>query len=216
MNFVSGTRYSALLLATTLLLACIQTQQTSRYVWTPPTDMNQTHDEFLSYMIEEGSAWIHSQRDGLRATAVALDNDHFERFAPFFEPGTLTSVRYRLVDRIENPGFYDDLAEQGIDAPLDFSQMVGITFDNTIAISRKKLRRKYLTRLLFHECVHIAQYRHLGVEAFISRYVNGWAHNGYNYFLIPLERQAYELERRFVQGEEFSVEDAVTAFADQR
>ena len=198
-----------------VLLACVQTNRSAGYGWTPPPDMTQPLDEFLAYLITEGSAWIQTQRDVLRPGAAELGDGHSERFGPYFRPDTLKSVRYRLVDKIENPGFYRDLAERGIEIPLDFSRMVGITFDDTISISKRKLRRKYLTRLLFHECVHVAQYRRLGVEAFIDRYVHGWADKGFNYFTIPLERQAYELERRFAQGELFSVEDAVADFVDQ-
>jgi hypothetical protein len=51
-------------------------------------------------------------------------------------------------------------------------------------------------RLLFHELVHAVQYRHLGLEGFAERYVNGFLPGG-SYAGIPLEKQAYELEARF-------------------
>jgi hypothetical protein len=41
----------------------------------------------------------------------------------------------------------------------------------------------------------------LGVPAFAGRYVEGWAQSGFDYFAIPLERQAYELQNRFERGE---------------
>lgn len=176
--------------------------------------MDQTLDEFLAYLITEGSAWIGRQRERLRPTASNLQDEQIEHLSAHFRPETLGTVRYQLIDHIENPAFYEELIRNGIDIPLDFSQMVGITFYDTISISRKKLRRQYLIRLLFHECVHVAQYRHLGVAAFISRYVQGWADHGFNYFTIPLERQAYELERRYAQGEIFSVEEEVAEFID--
>lgn len=172
-------------------------------------------NDFLSYLMTEGSSWILSRREILRPSSVTLSDEYRDRYAPYFRPETLDRVRYQFVDKIENPGFYDELSERGIDIPLDFSRMDGITFVDTISVSRRNMRELDLTRLLFHESVHVAQYDHLGMERFISQYVHGWANNGFNYFAIPLEMQAYELERRFAWGEIFSVEDVVAERFDQ-
>jgi len=170
---------------------------------------------FLAYLVTEGSSWILSQREILRPTSTTLSVDYRDRYVAYFRPKTLDAVRHQLVDIIENPGFYDELSERGLDIPLDFSRMDGIAFVDTISISRQNLRELDLTRLLFHECVHVAQYRYLGVAEFVSQYVDGWANGGFNYFAIPLEIQAYELEQRFSRGEIFSVEDAVAESFDQ-
>lgn len=168
-------------------------------------------DTFLSYLITEGSSWIRSQRETLRPTAAALPDHNREQYGLYFRPETLDKARYQLVDRIGNPGFYSELTRQGMDIPLDFSKMDGITFVDTISVVRYKLYRLDLARLLFHECVHVAQYDYLGAETFVSQYVHGWAENGFDYFAIPLEKQAYELEQRFAQGEIFSVEETIAA-----
>ena len=65
--------------------------------------------------------------------------------------------------------------------------------------------------LIFHECVHVAQYQILGVGEFIRRYVEGWAANGYEYASIPLEVDAYALQGRFETSPNapFSVESDV-------
>jgi len=167
-------------------------------------------DEFIAYLIAEGSSWILSQRDTLRPTSAKLPDDLRDQYSAYFQPETLDTIRYRLVDEIENPGFYDDLSERGVEIPLDFTKMDGIAFVDTIAIAKHNHHEFDWARLLFHESVHVAQYRHLGVAEFMSQYVRGWADNGFDYFSIPLERHAYELDRRFSQGEVFSVEQTIS------
>ncbi len=41
--------------------------------------------------------------------------------------------------------------------PLDFSQMTGITFNDTVVLSDAYFEETDLVLLLFHECVHLAQ-----------------------------------------------------------
>ena len=50
--------------------------------------------------------------------------------------------------------------------------------------------------LLFHELVHVEQYRQLGMVRFAELYVRGFLTGG-SYEAIPLEVNAYTLERRF-------------------
>ena len=204
-----------LLLASILLVACVAEPYRTGEVgpWIPPDDMNP--DEFIAYLIAEGSSWVLSQRETLHPTSDKLSDELKDQYSAYFQPETLDTIRYRLVDRIENPGFYDDLSERGVEIPLDFTRMDGIAFVDTIAIAKRDHHELDWTRLLFHESVHVAQYKHLGVAEFMSRYVRGWANNGFDYFAIPLERQAYELDRRFSQGEVFSVEQAVSATFSQ-
>lgn len=204
-----------LILATVLLASCVPGPYRTGEItpWAPPDDMNQ--DEFLAYLVAEGSSWVLSQRDAFRPASVQLSDDERAQYSAYFAAETLAAVQYAVVDRIENPGFYDDLAARGVEIPLDFTEMQGIAFVDTVAISRRGLREQDRARLLFHECVHVAQYRHLGVAEFMSQYVLGWANNGFDYFAIPLERQAYELDRRFSQGEVFSAEQIIAETLDQ-
>lgn len=202
-----------LLITLILLLSCVGTSQHADVPrrWVPPDDVQMNVDAFLTLLIGEGTSWIRSQREMLRPTAAPLPEPLREGFAPYFRPETIDHVRYQMVDSIKNPDFYEKLAQLGFAVPLDFSQMDGITFIDTISVSRRNLERLDLARLLFHECIHVAQYKHLGPEEFASQYVRGWAENGFDYFAIPLERQAYALELRFTNGEVFSVEQIVTA-----
>ncbi|MGE0556506.1 MAG: hypothetical protein AB7R55_24030 [Gemmatimonadales bacterium] len=59
--------------------------------------------------------------------------------------------------------------------------------------------------LLFHELVHVAQFRALGTDGFAREYLRGWLAGGRRYERIPLEIEAYTLARRFAAGERFAV-----------
>jgi len=83
--------------------------------------------------------------------------------------------------------------------------MAGITFQDVV------VHVEPLTAaLLFHELVHAVQYKHPGVEGFAERYVRGFLTGG-SYEKIPLEKQAYSLEDKFVRSPSivFSVDDDV-------
>ncbi len=167
--------------------------------------------ELLDVLIEKGAEWVTTQRDAHRPEAFPLPLPESGLIAPFFRDATLERVRFRHVPEIENPSFYGFLEGLEGEIPIDFSRMSGITFVDTILLSDAYFKEADLMSLLFHECVHAAQYDYLGAEAFIRQYVQGWASNGFDYFSIPLERDAYELERqfRFQPHRAFSVEDAV-------
>ncbi len=101
------------------------------------------------------------------------------------------------VPLIQNPWFYDDLRKNDIPIPLDFTQMSGITFDDTIVISSTQSVGALWPLLLFHELVHVVQFSILGVDEFVVRYVKGWADHGLKYETIPMEEDARALEQRF-------------------
>jgi hypothetical protein len=67
---------------------------------------------------------------------------------------------------------------------------------------------------LFHEVVHVEQYRQLGISRFSELYVRGFL-NGGSYDAIPLEVSAYTLGGRFECDSRrvFSVEDEVRRWA---
>jgi hypothetical protein len=54
---------------------------------------------------------------------------------------------------------------------------------------------------------HVVQYRVLGgLGPFMHEYVWGMARNGFDYFKIPLEEQAFAITARAATGEKFLVE----------
>jgi hypothetical protein len=82
--------------------------------------------------------------------------------------------------------------------------MAGITFIDTVVLSESRRPPDSGTpSLLLHEMAHVVQYRLSGFERFMRDYVWGLADNAFNYFLIPLERQAYAIESRAKTGERF-------------
>ena len=170
-------------------------------------------DEALAYLMENGLAWAREQRERHRPEAMALEPQERAVFEPFFEAELLDEVRFKSVPKVENPGFYSVLAAMGQPLPMDFTATHGITFGDTVLLSERYLRSgEARLSLLFHEMVHVVQYRLLGMEGFLRAYVTGWAENGFEYRAIPLERQAYDLQHRFEDNAAaaFSVRDEVT------
>lgn len=51
--------------------------------------------------------------------------------------------------------------------------------------------------MLFHELVHVAQYKILGVTRFCMSYTEQWVTERGNPFSMPLERDAYALQNRY-------------------
>jgi hypothetical protein len=107
--------------------------------------------------------------------------------------------------RVENPPFYPMLVGMGfLDLP-DFSQMAAVTFCDTV-ISHVP----FTDGLLFHELVHVEQYRQLGIPRFSELYVQGFLSGG-AYDGIPLEVNGYALGRQFEENprQRLSVADEV-------
>ena len=83
--------------------------------------------------------------------------------------------------------------------------MAAITFFDTVVS-----HETFTDALLFHELVHVEQYRQLGVPKFADLYLRGFVNRG-GYFEIPLEQQAYMLGRQYEEkpARNFSVADEV-------
>ena len=158
-------------------------------------------EDILAFLLVQTPRWIQEQRSAHRPDAADL--------APFFQPGTLDRVRLKRVPAIQDPAFFSELEF----APLDFKQMAGITYDDTVLISEAHSSWPPSPSLAFHELVHVVQYGVLGVEKFATEYVMGWAQNGMDYFKIPLEVQAYDLQGQFDGGvlPEGPIEPAIAA-----
>jgi hypothetical protein len=83
--------------------------------------------------------------------------------------------------------------------------MAAITFSDVVVS-----HESFSGGLLFHELVHVEQYRQLGISRFAGLYVSGFLSGG-SYEAIPLEINAYTLEGRFEgsRGRKFAVADEV-------
>jgi hypothetical protein len=160
-------------------------------------------EEFIRVAANAVAAYISDQRTRFQSKATPILPDDSAALQPFFPANLLNKVKL-VQGQAPEPPFYPQLRALGWPNAPAFSELAGITFVDVVVHSEP------LTRpLLFHELVHVVQYRELGVAGFAELYVRGFL-NGGSYEEIPLEKQAYELEGRFTQnGEVFSVEEDV-------
>jgi len=122
-----------------------------------------------------------------------------------FFPGPILEGARTVRAVMPDPMFYPLVRIFGISGLLEMSSIGAITLIDVIAYPEELDRSK-----LFHELVHVVQYRVLGLRRFAELYVKGFLNVG-GYEAIPLERQAYELEERFSRNPKdlFSVEEDV-------
>jgi len=179
--------------------------------------MNDSLTQLIDFLIQGGRQWIRTSQAKHRPDGRALTEDEVQAVGAFFPAPLLAHARVAEVPIIENPPFYADLQRLGMQIPLDFTIMAGITFENTIVVSTQMKHGTPWIGLLFHELVHVVQYSILGIDEFINRYVMGWAANGQRYENIPLERNAYSLDARFSSAPSipFDVRGEVAAFLQQ-
>src|ERR1035437_2346970 len=156
------------------------------------------------------AGYISAQRRRAEPDALYLGSTQRSSLQGFFRQDVLHTTRLLVLDgtRIENPPFYSLLRQMGFTSLPDFSQMAAITFDD-IVVSHELVT----TGLLFHELVHVEQYRQLGIRRFADLYVRGFFTGG-GYDGIPLEVNAYQLGERFERSPQmpFSVELDVSAW----
>jgi hypothetical protein len=153
--------------------------------------------------------YITAQRERFYPQAAPLTESHNAAMTGFFLPQTLDAARVLVLHglRVENPPFYPLLAGMGFSNLPDLSQMAAITFCDVVVS-----HAPFTEGLLFHELVHVEQYRQLGIPRFSELYVRGFLASG-GYDGIPLEVSAYALGRRFEgnRWKRFSVADEVAS-----
>jgi uncharacterized protein DUF4157 len=181
-----------------------------------------TDDELRQAFLERGPAWIRAQASAHGARAAAVPPEVAAGFRPFF--GADVDRARVVAAEMSNPPFYAELRARGVDARdlLSFADgMAAITFDTTIVVAPQATEAApaKFTELIFHELVHVVQYRLLGVDRFAQLYVDGWMagraryrdNPAQRYMNILLEHMAFQLQGRYAAAptEAFSVEDAV-------
>jgi hypothetical protein len=154
------------------------------------------------------SQYIASQREVYLPEAFPLTEEQRQAVQGFFLPEIIDGARLVVLQnaRVQNPNFYPQLLQLGFRNLPDFRLMAAITFGNVVVS-----HQPFTEGLLFHEFVHVEQYRQLGIPQFSNLYVRGFLTGG-GYEGIPLERNAYALGARFeaYPRERFSVSDDVT------
>jgi len=157
------------------------------------------------------SQYISNQRRKYAPRAIPLSAQQKATMDGFFSPGLLDGTRLLVLrgERVGNPDFYAMLRSLGFNSLPDQSTMGAITFSDVVVS-----HEAFSDGLLFHELVHVEQYRQLGIPRFSEFYVRGFL-NGGSYEAIPLEVNAYSLEDRFRRDPRrmFSVEDEVGRWA---
>ena len=155
--------------------------------------------------------YISTQREKYAPRAIPLSVQQKATMKGFFSLQLLDGVRLLVLqgERVANPHFYPMLRGLGFNNLPDQSTMGAITFCDVVVS-----HEPFSNGLLFHELVHVEQYRQLGIPPFSELYVRGFL-NGGSYETIPLEVNAYTLEGRFESDPRrmFSVEDEVGRWA---
>jgi hypothetical protein len=155
----------------------------------------------LSWMTARYIAY-HRRRLGAQGTSIP--GELLTSFHQYFPPAVLAETRIVRATMPE-PWLYPLVGLFGIKGLLEMSSIGAITLVDVVAYPDELDRQT-----LFHELVHVVQYRVLGLKQFARLYVTGFLKGG-GYEGIPLERQAYELGARFEREPEkvFSVEEDV-------
>ncbi len=137
--------------------------------------------------------YISAQRGKYAARAVPVSAQQRAPLEAFFAREVLDNTRILVLEgeRVANPDFYPMLRSLGFTNLPDQSAMGAITFCDVVVS-----HQRFTAALLFHELVHVEQYRQLGIPRFSELYVRGFL-NGGSYEAIPLEVNAYNLEGRF-------------------
>lgn len=174
--------------------------------------------EQVASLTQAVAGYIRAQRETYYSRAAPLSFS--ELWSRFFSPADLQrihavqaessaqAVGSDAVGCVPNPPFYADLEKLGFTGLPNFSTMPAITFDDVVVF-----HDALTPQLIFHELVHVVQYRLLGVDEFARLYVRGYLHAGYEG--TPLEVCAYELDGRFIMGSVgFDVEAEVRAWIE--
>jgi hypothetical protein len=160
-------------------------------------------EELIQLAANKVAAYISEQRAFFQSKASPIPVDDKAALQPFFPADLLEQVKV-VRARVGDPPFYAQLHSLGIRNMPAFSDLAGITFVDIVVHAAP-----LTPALLFHELVHVVQYRYLGVAGFADFYVRGFLSGG-SYEEIPLEKQAYELEARFAgNSATFSVDEDV-------
>lgn len=160
-------------------------------------------------------AWLRSRRDLYRPAGHPLRDFELAAFEPFFDAEALASVRVARVEEFRPWPLEGALRRVGFAGILPSHSVAGIALIDTVVIVTPAAHEQHVASLplLFHELVHVEQYRALGVRGFLREYIGGWLAADRRYDEIPLEVQAFGLTERYesAPGDPFSVAAAVRA-----
>ena len=149
--------------------------------------------------------WIESQRAEYLPDARPLTDRERIALSSHFAEETLGRARVAQVERVPSPPFFGGLLKQlefiGKRVHFNFSAAAGITFGECVLIVDPRVP----IDLLFHEMMHVEQYRMLGMKEFARAYVQGIVDSNFIYEKIPLEAIAFGMTARFAAGKAVNV-----------
>jgi len=175
-------------------------------------DFSNLPTSLVTQLASAAEAFIVSSRKKYASQAVPMTAAQRTAMQPFFAAEILDQTRLVTLrdSRVEDPPFFAMAKMMGIRNLLSFSDVAAVTFVDVIVS-----HEEFSHGLLFHELVHAAQYALMGTRDFASRYVKGFLQGG-SYEEIPLEKNAYALEKRFSRNKEaFSVADEIREWMDE-
>jgi hypothetical protein len=135
--------------------------------------------------------YITAQRGRYLPRALPLSAQLKGDMEGFFSPQLLDGARLLVLtgERVANPAFYPMLTNLGFNNLPDQSAMAAITFSDVVVS-----HGPFTAGLLFHELVHVEQYRQLGVQRLlpervprgraqgsVADYTSFWLVNGRSY-----------------------------------
>ena len=157
-----------------------------------------------------GASWIAWRASRLRRHARPLTDSERARHAAHLSQALLESVRVARVPTVRL-GRLAAIAASLF--PRVLARPVGIALADLVVLGagadHPADHDADPRAVLFHELVHVAQFRILGVPGFCHAYIRGWALARCCYADIPLERDAYELQAWFLAGRAFAAEAEV-------
>jgi hypothetical protein len=168
-------------------------------------------DPLVQDAITKVALYLQMQRDLYYAVGHPLSDAWKCELGGFFSPALLNRVRIVELknSRVENPWFYEEARERGIENLPDIAHKAAVTFLDVVVFNQKITQRD-----LFHGLVHAAQIKLLGVERFAELFVAGFL-QARSYFLVPLKAHAFALDTRYAEDSQapFSVEDEIRRWA---
>ncbi|PYX53449.1 MAG: hypothetical protein DMG76_25490 [Acidobacteria bacterium] len=122
-----------------------------------PTPLTPDQIAQISHLV---AAYILTQRDRYAVRALPLSAQQRASLEGFFASELLGNTRVLVLEgeRVANPDFYPKLRELGLKNLPEQSGMAAITFYDVIVA-----HERFSPGLLFHEFVHVEQYRQLAL-----------------------------------------------------
>ncbi len=151
-------------------------------------------------LLNKLSLWISEKRNSIRSLSEDLPEYLVDRYRSFFPRAILEDTKVFLVDNmdtIDPPPGYQDVKNKLGSLPLEFNKISGLTLIDTLVIDKKTLDLGTFEDVVFRELVHVFQFKELGLDGFLMKYVDGWAKNGLQHETIPLEEEAERFLRLF-------------------